>query len=139
MSNNLSSGINFGTINSLPAIQLNATDNYIGNITGYSIDVSNDSNVNADFCIKADNLNTSAGDEIGLGNYTWEDDTVNNLTQPATFGTSFTQSYVVGTTNVAPAASNYYRLWLNISASQAPGTYNNTVSFQGVPNGDPCT
>ncbi len=142
-SNNLSSGIDFGTIQQLPTDDANGTGNYnwtdSNNRTEYSIAVSTDSNVNVDFCIKANgNLNTSGGQEILLGNETWNDSITNNYTHPNLPGTSFTTSYVKGSTNVAPGNSNYYRFWLDIPAATQAGTYNNTVSFKGVQTGSSC-
>jgi len=139
----LSGGIDFGNVNSLPAYHVNATHNYNStndNKTEYYITVSSASNVNVDFCVKANSdLRTSGGDVIGLGNFTWEDDTTNSATVPAVYGSSLTTSYVTGSTAVAPGNDNYYRFWLNISASQAVGTYNNTVHFQGVQQGTSCS
>src|SRR3989338_160962 len=84
LSNNLSAGISFGTIATLPSTDVNATANYNNtNFTLYSVDISTDSNVNVDFCFKADSdFDTSGGDVIGLGNWTYDDDTVNNFTNP---------------------------------------------------------
>ncbi|MBD3262799.1 hypothetical protein GF374_00275 [Candidatus Woesearchaeota archaeon] len=140
-SSNLSAGVDFGTINSLPVTNQNATNNYnSSNNTEYSIAVSTDSNTNVDFCIHASELNTTGGDVIGLGNYSWEDDSVNNLTAPATYGQANlnTSTYAVGSTGVTPGNDNYYRFWLNITVAQPPGTYNNTLFFKGVPTGDGC-
>jgi hypothetical protein len=141
LSNNLSYAIDFGTINTLPTYWQNGTANYnASNQTEYYVSVSFDSNVNADFCVKADGpLNTTGGDYIGLGNYTWEDDLANNFTNPAPYGQAMNISYITGTTGVTPSSDNYYRFWLNVSAGQAAGTYNNTVYFQGVPTGNSCT
>jgi hypothetical protein len=144
---NLSAGIDFGTIATVPALGLNATYNYNGtsnktwtNETLYWISVSEDSNKAVDFCVLGEALNTSGGDEIGLNNYTWSDSTSNNLTLPVQWGdTSMTTSYAAGSTNVGVGSNNYYRFFLNITAGQAAGTYNNTVTFQGVPNGDSCS
>lgn len=139
MSNDLSAGIDFGTIGSLPAFQ-NATANY--NSTGetqYSIDVSSDSNTPADFCIRATALNTTVGDEIPLANYLWSNSTINDNDNPSqALSRSMQETYVYASGGVVPGDSDYYRAWLGIDAGQPPGTYDNIVFFQGVPIGDPC-
>jgi len=141
-SNGLSGGIDFGNVNTLPSYHTNATYNYNSSNndkTEYYITVSSASNVNVDFCVKANtDLRTSGGDVIGLGNFTWEDDTTDSATVPAVYGSSLTTSYITGSTGIIPGNDNYYRFWLNISASQAVGTYNNTVYFQGVQQGTSC-
>jgi len=139
-SDNLSQGINFGQISSLPTVMQNATLNYNAtDQTEYYISVSNDSNVNVDFCMKADALNTTGGSEIPLFNYKWNSSTATNMTKPAPNGTSMAIAYGAVRSGMTHPSNLYFRFWLNISASQAPGTYNNTVFFQGVPTGDPCT
>jgi hypothetical protein len=147
-SDNLTVGIDFGVITELPANYTNASLNYNdtnyptendGNETLYWIDVSGDSNTNVDFCVRADAFNTSGGDEIELGNYTFSDATLNNESFPETpYDYQMSTSYVAGQTAVAPAGSNYYRFYLNVSVTQPPGTYNNTVTFLGQPEGVAC-
>src|SRR3989338_11009195 len=134
-SDNLTQGISFGSIVSLPATDVNASANYNeSNQTGYFVTVSSDSNVNVDFCFKADSaFNTEGGDESGLGNWTYDDSQVNNLTSPALISQKeINTSYVKGESNLFPGNSNYYRFWLDIPAAQAAGTYNNTVTFKAV-------
>src|SRR3989338_9335280 len=134
-SDNLTQGITFESIVSLPATDVNATANYNNsNQTGYFVTVSSDSNVNVDFCFKADSaFNTEGGDESGLGNWTYDDSQVNNLTSPALISQKeINTSYVKGESNLFPGNSNYYRFWLDIPAAQAAGTYNNTVTFKAV-------
>jgi hypothetical protein len=139
LSGNLSEGVDFGAVTSLPATDLNATGNYnvTGNLSVYFITVSADSNGNVDFCIKADNLNTSAGDEIGLANYTWSNSTSNDISNPpgSSGSAELTTSYVQGST-VAPSGNIYYRFWLDIPSGQGAGTYNNTVYFKGKTTGE---
>ncbi len=141
LSSNLTNGINFGSISSLPAIYHNATVNYAPNASAYYITISNDSNRPVDFCVKASLMNSSGGDSILLGNYTWKDADNTNLTTPTPAGgyKNMSTMYIKGRTNVAAGTSNFYRFWLNVSASQAPGTYNNTVYLQGVPTGTGCS
>ncbi len=146
MSGNLSAGIEFGTITALPATNANATKNYNSTVndnwyneTLYWINVSSDSSVNADLCVKADPLTTSGLDEIGLGNYTWADNVTNNETWPSISDAhQMTTSYVVGSMNIVPGNNDYYRFWLSVPGGQAAGTYNNTVYFKAVENGIGC-
>src|SRR3989344_8302582 len=121
-SDNLTQGISFGSIVSLPATDVNATANYNeSNQTGYFLTVSSDSNVNVDFCFKADSaFNTEGGDEIGLGNWTYSQNATNNLTIPdLNAAVEIRLNYSNGTTGVSPSNSNYYRFWLDIPAAQA--------------------
>ena len=143
LSNNLSAGISFGSIAALPAVDINASVNYNGsfnNNTGYSVDVSSDSNVNVDLCLKADKIfNTSGDDYIGLGNWTYSQNTTNNFTIPAlNVAVQIRLNYSNGTTGVSPSNSNYYRFWLDVPGAQAAGIYNNTVTFKGLQTGGAC-
>jgi len=142
MSQNLSSGILFGSVDTLPATDINATHNYDGPTSGTSmnITVSTDSNVNVDFCTKANaGMQTSGSDIIGIGNETYSNATTVSSTVPA-LGSQvpLTASYVKSGFNVTRGGNNYYRFWLDIPAAQAPGTYNNTVSFEGLTTGGAC-
>jgi len=141
-STNLSSGIVFGTVNLLPVTNINATHNYDDGSDGttfYTI-VSNDSNANADFCIRANSSLTSvSADEIGLGNETYSNSTNSNMTLPSVADeVSLTTSYVKAGNNIIVGSNNYFRFWLDIPAAQPSGDYNNTVYFKGVQTGVSC-
>lgn len=145
-SDNLTSGIDFGTITALPVYFANATENYntsglTNNASEYFISVSADSNVNVDFCIKANKAMSTAGDaeEIGLTNYTYANYNTSNTTAPYQYGVNLSTNYAKTNTLIQPGNSNYYRFWLNVSGSQAPGSYNNTVYFEGVQTGNSCS
>lgn len=145
LSTNLSTGIDFGNITTLPATNLNASHNYDGNgnsTTSFWVLESNDSNVNIDLCHRAQGPLTTAGnDTIGLGNYTWSDSLTNTNSSPSgppgtnTFTTSFAKANNV---NIAPNGKGYYRYWLNIPVGQPAGTYNNTVEYKAVYTGASC-
>lgn len=144
MSENLQSGILFGSVSSLPAVGINASHNYDGgsDATSMSIAVSSDSNTNVDFCIKANTDMTDAGlDIIGIGNETYSNATVStDATSPPPAGAiKLTTSNVKSGENIERGSSNYYRVWLGIPAAQAPGTYNNSVLFEGVATGGSCS
>ena len=153
MSVNLSNGIQFGSITTLPATSQNATHNYDGanttaqgatltgtNGTSMWMNVSTDSNTAVDFCIMADALNTSADDVIGLGNETYHNNTFTNSSQPAIGSeVSLTTGYVKAGYNVSVGGNNYYRFWLDVPAATVSGTYNNTVFFKGVAISGSCT
>jgi hypothetical protein len=139
-SDNLTDGIDFGEVESLPAF-LNGTANYNGSDqTEYYISVAQQSNKAADFCLNATPLDTDAGDYIGLGNYTLANSSSNDANNPSLNiripmpSTPTKVSY-----NIGKGDDSYYRFWLNISDQQAPGLYNNSVSFIAVPTGDSCT
>ncbi|OYT36702.1 hypothetical protein B6U91_00500 [Candidatus Pacearchaeota archaeon ex4484_71] len=142
-SENLSSGINFGEILNLPAVNVNATANYISsnNGTGYYIAVSGDGNVNVDFCIKASgDLESVAGDVLGLGNESYSNSTYTNETLPPPIGLSLTTSFVKSGENIPSDGTgvNYYRFWLDVPSGQPAGAYNNTVTFKAVPTTSSC-
>ena len=139
---NLSEGIQFGNVATLPASNVNASHNYDGaaNATTYTIDVSTDSNTNVDFCTKANQgLENSGADIIGLGNETYAADNSTSVSvPPLSSETSFTTSYVKAQSVTQPGNSNYWRFWLDVSAGQPTGNYNNTVYFKGVNSGTSC-
>jgi len=141
-SNNLSSGIQFGTVNSLPATNINATGNYNGaaNITTYYLNVSTDGNTDVNFCIKGNAALTSAAlDVIGLGNETYANASSTTSTIPLIENeVSLTSSYVKSSETIAVGGQNYYRFFLDIPVGQASGDYNNTLSFKGIQVGTSC-
>jgi len=150
MSVNLTDGIQFGTISALPATNQNATHNYDGanttdgggtynQSTSMWMNVSTDSNTAVDFCVKADALNTSAGDAIGLANESYSNYTATNFTVPRLAKeVGLTTSYVTAGLNTAAGSNNYYRFWLDVPAATPTGVYNNTVNFKGVATGGAC-
>ncbi len=139
---NLSEGIYFGSVDTLPANNINATHDYDGasSATTYCTIVSADSNTNIDFCTKANaGLTSLALEVIGLGNETYSNATTTSVTVPELANqVSMTTSYVKSGNSIAPAGYNYYRFWLDISAAQPSGDYNNSVSFKGVTTGLSC-
>lgn len=143
MSSNLSAGIYFGDVDVLPAVDVNATENYnnTGNGTLYYMNVSTDSNTPVDFCIMANSaMQTASLDEIGLGNETYAfSNTTNNGTIPALASqTALTLAYVDAGDAVAIGGELYYRFWLDVPAGQATGDYNNSILFRGVNAGSAC-
>ena len=143
MSTNLQAGILFGSVSALPATNINATHNYDGGSSAstMNLSVSTDSNVNVDFCIKANaNLQDAGTDVIGIGNETYANATSTDATTPAVASeVPLTTSNVKAGVNIAKGASNHFRVWLDIPAAQAPGTYNNTIMFEGVATGGACS
>lgn len=140
---NLTAGIIFEDIETLPMINDNATANYAGPNSGslYYINISTDSNTNVTFCIKASgNLLNPALDAIGLGNETYASNvTTSDLNTPDVLNEiPFTASYVESSTNIGIGQASYWRFWLDVPAGQATGTYNNTVSFKAINLGASC-
>jgi hypothetical protein len=136
-------GITFD-IASLPAVNVNSTGNYnvsAASETEYFMEVALDSNVNVDFCIKANaSLWAAGGNSINISNYTFNNATASNITTPD-FDTKMltgNETYEPSTTNVAPSSKDYYRFWLNVSAQQAAGTYTNAINFKGLQTGSAC-
>lgn len=134
---NLSEGIYFGIVQTLPATDINATHNYDGtsNASTYFINVSLDSNTAVDFCIRANaGLNNGAGAEIGLGNETYHgiNETSTAANPDVASQIAMTTSYVKAVNQTSPGNLSFWRFWLDVPAAQETGDYNNTVSFRGV-------
>ncbi|MBI3623718.1 hypothetical protein HY212_06605 [Candidatus Pacearchaeota archaeon] len=154
MSQNLSQGIQFGTVSTLPTANQNATHNYDGvnttpqnttwangtNGTSMWMNVSTDSNTAVDFCTKADAaLTSSGGSTIGVGNESYQNSSQTNRTIPnELFEVGYTTSYVKAGFNTSAGSNNYYRFWLDVPAGTVSGSYNNTISFEGVSTGGGC-
>jgi len=141
-SGNLSQGIYFGTVEELPALNINATEDYTNLLNGtmYYVNISSDSNSNMDICIKAnEGLVNGALDVIGLGNQTYSNSTTTNDTTPELGEeVSLTISYVKSGNNLLIGGENYYRFWLDVPVGQPSGDYENTLSFKGVETGISC-
>lgn len=132
LSTNLSGGISYGNLdpNTSNNPALHNADNGTGG-TSYWLTVSADSNINVDFCIKDNaNLTKSGGATIPNVGYTWNDGVSDY---------SIDTSYVLtNTTNVSAGDKDYFTFLLDIPTSQSAGTYNNTVSFEGIVTGGSC-
>ena len=144
---NLSDGIYFGNVSTLPAFDVNATDNFnysavapVNNVTLMGITVSTDSNSNIDFCIKANAAlhNNVSAQTIPITGETYTSFNSTNYSHPLWSGssTAVTTDYVMANsaTNIQPGNSSYWRFWLDIPAATGAGTYNNTISFEGILN-----
>ena len=142
MSDNLTAGIDFGSIQQLGIDNYNATENYNGtsNSTLYWITVSTDSNTAVDLCTKANAPMSNGVDEIGLGNQSFASNvTASDLGNPHVDNeTSFTTSRQEGHFNVPIGNLSYWRFWLDAPLGQAVGTYNNTIEFYGYNAGTGC-
>ena len=145
LSTNLSgSGIVFD-IDNLPSYYTNATANY-DNVTGGNneskmfLTVDIDSNVNVDFCIKANESLRAGSNTIALTNYTWANYTNTNVSYPplAAAKPLINTSFDNCSTSVGKGNSTYYRFWLNVSGDTAAGTYVNQINFKGVQTGNAC-
>lgn len=154
-SDNLTLGIDFGDIEDLPVENINATENYNntvshegsldGNGSAYYITVSQDTNVDVDFCTSATQLNiTLSGEEIfagdgTVGNYSWSTTNSTLLANATSFNDPSDASasnvfnlynYQDADQDVGRGNNTYYRFFLDIPGGQTPGTYNNTVFFR---------
>jgi hypothetical protein len=134
---NLQEGIMFGTINTLPAANVNATHNYDGALDGttFIINVSSDSNTDVDFCIKANNnlYDSAGGNTLGITNETYSNSTSSDLDNPALSDeTGLTTAYTKTISNVSSGGLVFYRFWLDVPLGTPSGTYNNTVHFKAV-------
>lgn len=145
MSANLSDGIVFSTVSSLPATNVNATHNYDAdaspNRSSFFLNVSVDSNTPVDFCIKANVslYDPTGGNYIGITNETYSNSSSNNITNPKVSDeTPITTTYAKATTQVYQGNSTFYRFYLDVPAATPAGTYENSIYFKGVTNGTAC-
>ena len=138
MSTNLSTGILFGNITSLPATNQNASHNYDDGSEGttMAVNVSTDSNTRVDFCVRANDDLTDPSNQnyLEIQNETYSNSTLTNSTLPAPASeTSLDKTtYIKAGENVSIGGATYYRFWLDVPVGTASGTYNNTVMFRGV-------
>jgi hypothetical protein len=142
-SSELATGIYYGNVATLPATNINATQNYLGasNATQYYVYVSNDSNTAIDVCIRANTgLSSSAGDIIGLNNETYASNvTTSNITDPSVLNeVPMDYNFTKGAEYIQPGNNSYWRFWLDVPSAQPSGIYNNSVYFRGVQYGFPC-
>jgi hypothetical protein len=141
MSSDLLGGIYFGDIQSLPAIDQNATKNYNGtsNATLYYINVSTDSNTNVTFCIRANQGMSNGVETMNLQNESFSASDSSNATVPSLINeTSMTTIQQIAGGNIGLGNAVYYRFWLDVPVGQAVGTYNNSVEFEGKNLGATC-
>lgn len=146
MSGNLSKwGIDFQTLT--PRTMNNAPKNNTGAPGGGTelyIALSADSNINADFCVKANKAmeNTTAFPDgaatIPIGKMTWTNKTADDPAGPPGKANMTTAYDPDGITNLAPDNTAFYRFWMNILSDQPYGEYNNTVFFKAVQTGTGC-
>jgi hypothetical protein len=143
-SNGLKGGINFGSVNYLPAVNIDAEYNYNetnSNYTEYYVLVSSDGNSPMDLCIYASTgLMTLGGDLIDIDKetYAYSVDFVNGTIPSLSDEISLTNSYVLAGGNIPQGGNNYLRFWLDIPAGQASGEYSNSIYFQGTIAGAGC-
>jgi hypothetical protein len=142
LSDNLADGIEFGLLDQ-NTFGNNATDNYNGvsNVTTTYIELSNNSNVNVELCIRAnaDLHNIAENEIIGITNMTYTNATATDLYIPSKSDEApLTKAFDKILLNVGPGTKDYLRFWLDIPEDTAPGTYNNTLEFKGVKTGDNC-
>ena len=132
----LSNNINW-TVVSVPVVNLSANGNNDTGVTQYDV-LIDASGTTVDLYMKADsNLTTGGGDSIGLSNETFAFNTTNS-TVPSDVKRALTLNYadnLIGE-NLANGTYVYLKFFLNVPASQPPGTYSNNVSITAVPYGD---
>ncbi|MBS3099077.1 hypothetical protein J4462_02600 [Candidatus Pacearchaeota archaeon] len=143
LSGNLTEGITFGNLTTINYANATGNNNWVGstNQTTYNVNVSSDSTVNVDFCIKANAALTDSvsGDIIAIGNETYGNATTNTQTSPGVaLKVALTTSNVKSGQGVTPGISNNYRFWLDVPSTTPSGTYNNTLTFTGVEQADAC-
>lgn len=144
MSNNLTGGIAFGSVTSLPAYDINASSNYDGTSSGstYYVNVSLDSNTPVDFCILANAplTDAAAGTVIGLANETYLNSSISNMGAPGpqSAQVNLTTTFAKASSPTGAGNSTFYRFWLDVPSATSSGTYNNTISIKGVETAQSC-
>ncbi len=146
LSNNLSLGIDFGSIDP-DTLNNNATNNFdagppLWNETSFWVNVSSDSNVDVDICVGDNETLKYGAYVIENGNYTWVNSTASADDTWMLVGNSVvmttTASYTKAGQYVSPGNYNWFRFWLDVPQGQAAGDYLNEVSFKGVKAGNAC-
>ena len=119
----------------------NATDT--SRITEYWI--KNTGTAPEDFCMKANSDLECSGGACGSGvsisidNVAWNNDTVNNETNPVYDTTKrLSTSYQKVAYNVEPNSYVYLRFWLFVPSDKPSGIYNTTYSVKAVESGESC-
>lgn len=138
-------GIYFN-ISQLPTDSKNASLNFdASDETRYYATVYYASNVNVDFCIRAnDSLieESGSGDYIGIGNYTYANHSTNDVNNPSFSDTkplqASTTSWYDVVEDVLPGYDVYFRWWLSVPNNQNPGTYRNRIEIKGIQTGNNC-
>jgi hypothetical protein len=122
-------------VTSLPQINLDALGNNVSGTTWYNVTIDA-TGTTADLYVKGNANLTSGSNFIDLSNekitYNLTDPTV-----PVAVKSSLTTDYSdnpIGS-NLADGTVVYLKFFLNVSGSQAPGVYNNTITFKVVPYG----
>jgi hypothetical protein len=142
MSANLSWGIIFGNVTTLPAVNVNASHNYDGgsSTTSMYVNVSTDSNTAVDLCMVAnEDLFDGVVNRIAIGNETYANSSTTSSTLPLLSNEySISKSYSRASSNVAIGGVSYFRFWLDVPAATSSGNYNNSITFKGVPTGGSC-
>ena len=125
LSSNLSDSV-YWDVQNIPITNLNATANNGSGATPYFVSITA-TGCNANIQIKANTDLTSGGFTLPLVNEKWAynrtENTVFNHTK-----TSFTTSFVTIDSGISIANINF-KFYLNVSANQQAGRYNNTLTF----------
>ena len=76
---------------------------------------------------------------IGIGNETYANSTTTDLGAPGVADEApLSTTFVEAGEDVAAGDNIYYKLWLDVPAATAVGSYNNTIEFKGVETGTGC-
>lgn len=127
--------IAFGTIQHNTSNN-SAVENRVGaSASDYYINVSNDSNVDVDVNISANNNLELVGSSfvIGVGNLSWASDENSTSTKPGVVNEtsmSTTPTLTTDTFNSVAGDVIYYRFWIDIPYGQPAGTYNNSITLE---------
>ena len=125
LSSNLSDSV-YWDAQTLPVTNLNATANNGSEGSPYFISITA-TGCNANLQIKANTDLTSGSNTLPLINEKW----AYNRTESTVFNhtkTSFTTSFVTIDSGIS-TRDVYFKFYLNVSANQQAGRYNNTLTF----------
>ena len=126
LTNTLQGGVQFGNLN--PGTTNSSSTTCAG--LACNITVSVDSNVNVDLKIKDNAPLTSGSNTIPNSGYYFNTSATAQPVLPAQ--SSLDTTYYEFATGVSGTNGvSVIQFWLNVPSTQAPGTYNNTISFCG--------
>ncbi len=133
LSDNLTGGVKWNVV-SLPINDLDAEGNNLNSSTYYMVNVSA-TNTLVDLYLKADgDLHNEALDVLGLGNETYST-SLNDSTVMNSSKVVMTTNYTLIGSAMGDNSVVYLKFYLDAPSNQPAGTYNNSLSFKAVRNG----
>ena len=112
------------------------SNNWGSSASGYYLQLSPNSNINAKTCIKS--VNWDGPSALALANLKWNSSTSSSSSVPGTPGSAMTTSYVTSQSSISPGDKDYYRFWMDVPSGQVAGDYNTTTTFKAITTSSSC-